>query len=151
MKSNLTHSELTDALCFDEKTGVFTRLKTSSVRKGLVGKESGSKDERGYLRIMVNKKTYKSHRLAWFYVHGVWPKNEIDHINGCKSDNRIENLRDVTREVNTQNLRSSTAGSKTNVIGVSPVSGRTDKFDSQIHANGKKISLCTESYGGRLA
>ena len=128
MKTNLTHAELIDSLSFDAQTGVFTRLKTASARKGLVGKESGSRDERGYLRIMVNKKTYKAHRLAWFYVYGVWPKNEIDHINGCKSDNRIANIRDATRDMNNQNLRSSKTGSKTNLIGVSPVTDSNDKF-----------------------
>lgn len=46
-----------------------------------------------------------AHRVAWAIHYGRWPKNEIDHINGIPDDNRIENLRDVTRSVNMRNRR----------------------------------------------
>jgi hypothetical protein len=45
-----------------------------------------------------------AHRLVWFVVHGKFPDGDIDHINGNRSDNRIENLRDVTRRANLQNV-----------------------------------------------
>lgn len=41
----------------------------------------------------------RQHRLVWFLTHGYWPK-EIDHINGVRADNRLSNLREVTRTVN---------------------------------------------------
>lgn len=44
----------------------------------------------------------KLHRMAWFYVHGEWPKGQIDHINHDRKDNRIANLRVVD---NTENHR----------------------------------------------
>lgn len=45
------------------------------------------------------------HRLIWRLCHGSWPRHEIDHINGCCEDNRIENLRDVTHGINMRNKR----------------------------------------------
>jgi hypothetical protein len=43
--------------------------------------------------------------LAWLYVHGRWPLDDVDHINCVKNDNRIGNLRDVPNEINAQNVR----------------------------------------------
>jgi hypothetical protein len=66
---------------------------------------TGSAWHQGYWRIDVAKKQYFAHRLVWAFYHGVWPRFEIDHINGEKQDNRIENLRDVSRQTNKQNIR----------------------------------------------
>jgi hypothetical protein len=48
---------------------------------------------------------HKAHRIAWFLYHGVWPKDEIDHINNIRNDNRIENLREATRSENQANRK----------------------------------------------
>lgn len=64
----------------------------------------------GYVILMVDWKTYSAARVAWLLIHGSWPKNCIDHINGNKSDNRIANLRDVTRRINQQNQTIHRAG-----------------------------------------
>ena len=58
---------------------------------------------RGYKMGRFNGRNYLAHRVAWFLSHSHWPK-EIDHINGKKADNRLCNLRDVTRRENTRNL-----------------------------------------------
>jgi hypothetical protein len=71
------------------------------------------------LRITVLGKQFYAHRLAWLYCHKVWPKGEIDHINGNKQDNRIENLRDVTQISNAQNKLSAHSRSKSQMLGVS--------------------------------
>ena len=100
----LTQNQLQQALVYDATTGVFTRATRSSNRIA-VGDIAGSRDAKGYICICVGGKTYKAHRLAWLYVHGRWPQFEIDHINGIKCDNRIENLRDVDKSTNQQNRR----------------------------------------------
>ena len=55
---------------------------------------AGSVHSTGYVRIGIDGRKYTSHRLAWLYVHGVWPSDQIDHINRNRSDNRIANLRE---------------------------------------------------------
>ena len=83
-----------------------------------IGDAAGSLNGDGYYRVKLGGKTYLTHRLIWLYTHGVWPVNELDHINGDKQDNRIENLRDVTRSENLQNLRKPLSNNQTGVLGV---------------------------------
>jgi hypothetical protein len=49
-------------------------------------------------------KKYTAHRVIWALHHGEWPKNEIDHKNGIRTDNRISNLRSVIRAENNRNM-----------------------------------------------
>jgi hypothetical protein len=60
----------------------------------------------GYIVIPVDGKQYPAHRLAFLYCTGEMPE-EIDHANGCRSDNRFANLRSCTRSQNNANRRSS--------------------------------------------
>lgn len=57
----------------------------------------------GYIVLGIFGRPYRSHRIAWALHYGEWPKSDIDHINGKRSDNRIINLRDVTRSENMRN------------------------------------------------
>lgn len=59
------------------------------------GKIAGSINSYGYKIIRINKKAYRSGRLAWFYMTGEWPKPFIDHINCIKDDDRWINLREA--------------------------------------------------------
>ena len=102
--SELTHQRLLEVLSFDPETGVFVWRKRYARRES--GDMAGTIHNRtGRLQICIDQRSYFAHRLAWFYVHGEWPKQEIDHINGNKADNRIANLRDVSRAINQQNIR----------------------------------------------
>ena len=68
-----------------------------------------------YIIVRVDMHLIKGHRLAWFMTHGSWPENEVDHVNGDKTDNRIENLRKATRSENMRNCgmkRNNTSGFK---------------------------------------
>jgi hypothetical protein len=83
------------------------------------GDVAGSRNtSTGYIDIFVHGRRYGAHRLAWFYVHGRWPEHEIDHINGERSHNAIDNLRDVPRAINRQNLRRPHRDNSTGFLGV---------------------------------
>ncbi len=68
------------------------------------GKNAGARDARGYLNLHIFCKSYRGHRLAWVIMTGEWPVDEIDHINGVKSDNRFANLREATSSENKANI-----------------------------------------------
>lgn len=98
---------------------------------------------RGYLRIKVAGKTYKAHRIAWFLTYGKWPDGEIDHINGDRADNRIVNLRDVSRMTNTQNLHAAKAHNKSSgLLGVT-FNKNTGRWIAALQANKKEYFLGT--------
>ena len=65
----------------------------------------------GYRQGSVNSKSYFEHRLIWLYHYGEWPKDQLDHINGIRDDNRIENLREVTNQQNQFNKKSASGSS----------------------------------------
>jgi len=102
------------------------------------GKELAWESHReGYLRIRIFDKAYLAHRLVWLYHKGAWPTGEVDHINGNRSDNRIENLRDVPKIENARNRRPSAA----NTSGITGVHRVGKKWRARICVNGKCISL----------
>lgn len=94
-----SQEKLKGLLIYDENTGFFSWAAN--------GKRAGTTDGKGYVRITIDRKFYGAHRLAWMFVHGEDPeKFEIDHVNGLRADNRILNLRKVTRQQNNMNMRS---------------------------------------------
>ena len=68
-------------------------------------KEAGGYDIKGYVRVSIDGKSYKAHRLAWLLKYGTWPDCDLDHINGDPQDNRIINLRQVSHAENMQNKK----------------------------------------------
>lgn len=90
-----------DKLHYDPATGIFTgrATRTSAKREG---RPVGG-IQHGRRRITVGGKTYKAARLAWLYMTGHWPREEIDHINRNSLDDRWCNLRDVDRSTNLKN------------------------------------------------
>jgi hypothetical protein len=92
----LTQKELKLIFHYDENTGIFFRFKHRKLN---------SVCKNGYLQTSINGKKYYLHRLAWLYVYGNFPDKEIDHINNNKTDNRICNLRQVTRSQNLSNTK----------------------------------------------
>lgn len=92
-----------------------------------------------YVTISINNKRYLAHRVAWLIYTGEWPKNEIDHINGNSLDNRICNLRDVTRSQNNKNLGIGKKN-KSGKVGVSFLKKRK-KWIADISVNSKNKRL----------
>lgn len=101
-RPELTAEYLRSVLHYEPETGIFTR-KVSTSNSVKVGDAAGSQSGRGYLNITVGSRLYRAHRLAWLYVYGNWPEDQLDHINRDRADNRIENLREVTNKQNHQN------------------------------------------------
>jgi hypothetical protein len=100
----ITQSELKELLNYDKETGIFIRIKSNSNR-AKVNCVAGNIRKDGYLEVRVCKKSYLQHRLAWLYIYGKFPDKLIDHINGNRNDNRIENLREVDYKENTYNSK----------------------------------------------
>lgn len=136
----LTQQRLRELLRYDPTTGDFY-WKVQTNPRALVGMKAGENSiSWGYRSINVDKKQYRAHNLVWFYFHGEWPTKVIDHINGNRLDNRIENLRDVTRQQNSWNLQKAKSNSKSGYLGVCWRPTKK-KWKAEIRINGKKVWL----------
>lgn len=105
----ISHAELKHLLHYDPETGLWTWLNPLA-RYISVGARAGSNDGKGYIRIQVRGSSYRSGRLAWFYMTGEWPEDQIDHINRDTSDDRWVNLREATQSQNNFNRGSGIRG-----------------------------------------
>ncbi len=110
----LTVEDIRQNLVYDHITGY---LQHAKAKHGKVKPKVGpTKEPR---TVKVGGITISSHRAAWVVYYGVFPSGEIDHINGDPSDNRIANLRDVSKSINQQNKRRPRADNKSGYLGVS--------------------------------
>ena len=130
--STVTQEGLTSRLFYDQTYGVFSWVKACRGIK--VTDKVGVISVHGYHVIMINKRNYFAHRLAWLYVYGELPKKFIDHINGVKTDNRIANLREVNKSENGQNIKSARSDSTSGLLGAYR---HGKNWRSQIQLNGK--------------
>jgi hypothetical protein len=136
--NSLTVERVRELLDYNQQTGIFTR-KVRQNNRMKVGEVAGSNNG-GYVCLSVDGKTYKAHRLAWFYSFGSWPENVVDHINGKKDDNRLSNLRDVTHRHNAQNRTIPPKHSSIGLLGVTKDTRpkmKSAKYIAQININGK--------------
>lgn len=135
---NFTVEQLKTVIRYEPDTGCFF----SVVRRGKqqANTRCGGFHSNGYRLISVFNVRVWEHRLAWFYTTGSWPKNHIDHINGNPSDNRICNLRDVTRSINLQNRHNATKSNKSGFLGVI---ARGNRWRSRIKVEGKDVYIGT--------
>jgi hypothetical protein len=134
----ISHEELKRVIRYEPDTGRFVWL--AKVGHSKVGSIAGSRHSRGYWQVWIAGQQYMAHRLALFYVYGCWPSHDVDHINGIRDDNRLSNLREVSRGLNMQNQRLARVDSSTGLLGVVPNRAR---FAAQIRTNGKTVCLGT--------
>jgi hypothetical protein len=132
----LTQEALHSLFRYDSRTGHFYRLRATGGTR--VGEQAGRKTADRYRRISINGRSYLASRLAWFYIYGGWPKNEIDHINHDTSDDRIDNLREATRSQNCFNSNLSK-----NISGYRGVSHNYAKWKAIINIGKKRFYLGT--------
>lgn len=150
MSGLLTQELLRQLLDYDPVTGLFRWKPRSKERfsaasswlmwnKRYAGTLAGGVSKKGYVLIRVEHTRYPAHRLAWLYVHGAWPVDQIDHINLSKKDNRIANLRECTMSQNKAN----SALSSNNTSGFKGVAWckNLKKWRAYLRFSGKRISL----------
>lgn len=136
----LTVERVRELLNYDPATGIFTR-KVKTAQRHNVGDRAdfltrgGSSP--GYHRVSIDSERYQSHRVAWLYYYGTWPEEFIDHINGDRSDNRIENLRMANSQLNLENIRKPQRNNASGFLGVH-WHAQSGKWRSQIISHGKK-------------
>jgi len=105
------------------------------------GKAAGKKYPRGYVVVRINKKSYRAHRLAWLITTGRFPKEQLDHINCIKDDNRLQNLRECSNAENQRNIGIKPIN-KSGFKGVSWDSAK-NKWRARIKTNYKEKMLGT--------
>ena len=109
-EAKLSHEYVCSILEYNPETGVITnKVDRGVLRGGMVsafaGEVSGYVNDHGYRLIQIDGILYSAHRLGWFMHYGSWPKEELDHKNGKRDDNRIKNLQEATHRQNQQNWK----------------------------------------------
>ncbi len=123
----LTQERLRHDLDYEPYTGVFTR-KTGPRS----GQQAGTIHE-GYIRIRVAGRRYRGHRLAFLWMTGEFPSEEVDHTNGARDDNRWANLRPASRSENNCNT-----------------AARGEMKGASYHARHKTWQVRVQKHGRRL-
>jgi len=104
-ESKLTKQEVRRVLSYDSETGIL-RWRLTTHRCVQKGRVAGFIHKlMGYRIIGINKCRYLSHRLAWLHYYGVWPEDQLDHLNGVRADNRISNLIEANQSQNGKNKK----------------------------------------------
>ena len=127
----LTAERLHEVLQYDADSGVFTRIDKRQKKVGTVS-------TKGYLCICVDYRIYKAARLAWLYMTGRWPENQIDHRDNNRLNNAWANLRDVDNTGNQQNRTEHPERSATGAVGVQKLG---DRYRAKISVQGKRLHL----------
>lgn len=135
-KHIITQAQLKERLHYNPNTGIFTRIKGR--HKSRIGKAAGY-NHHGYIRIKIMTFDCAAHRLAFLYMLGAFPVNQVDHINQTKTDNRWCNLRDVTQAINNRNA-SRRADNESGATGVC-WDKRANKWQAYIQFEKRRIHL----------
>lgn len=102
--SDMTRRYLRSILNYDPETGEW-RWRCRKSGRAALGQLAGSPGSQGRWDIRIDGKLYQAHRLAFLYMTGRWPFDQVDHRNGKRNDNRWSNLREATNGQNAMNQR----------------------------------------------
>lgn len=137
---HITNDYLKEVLKHDIDTGNFIWVKKTSPKSRVnIGEIAGNLNNDGYRRIKLNGKKYQEHVLVWFYHYGKFPNEFLDHVDGDKANNRLENLRECSQGENNRN-RAIASNNTTGFRGVT-FCKQNGKFKATAHFNGEKIHL----------
>ena len=132
------YERFNENLRYEPETGfLYWKVGGKGKRKG---KRAGNTNgHHGYKTINLDKKRYYVHRVAWLLYTKSWPSFDIDHIDHITHNNKIENLREVSKS---DNQRNKTIG-KNNISGTIGVSfcKISQKWRATIFVDGSHISL----------
>lgn len=132
-EAKITADWLRERLYYNPDTGYFTWIITAPGIK--YGRRAGYKDTIGYWRLKLKQIDFYAHRIAWLIQTGEWPKEQIDHRDGDRANNKWKNLRAASHRENTINKKA------TNSIGLKGVRKFGERFIASICPNRKPIYL----------
>lgn len=138
--ADIKPERLWELFTYDPETGQFDARPGVRRKKNADGK-IGYVCSKGYVQITVDGVNTYAHILAWIYMTGSHPAGQIDHMNGVRTDNRIANLRDTSREVNMQNVLRNPAVNRFQRPGV--YQSREGGYRAEISASGVRYQLGT--------
>lgn len=135
-------AKVTSCFSYEKQTGSLVWL--CGPRKGTI---AGTRTKHGYVVVGIDRYEVFAHRLIWIFHAKSWPAGFIDHINGVRHDNRIENLRVVSRQENAQNRRNASKTNHSGLLGVSRnFSGKDKPYVARICSDGNRFHLgCFET------
>ena len=134
----INHDRAVEVFDYNPDIGdLIWKVRTSNRIK--VGDVAGTILATGYIHVRVDSIFYLAHRLIWLMTHKAWPVAQIDHINGRRADNKLNNLRSVDVQGNRRNA----AKSKNNTSGITGVCwGKRDrKWHAQVTVDYQNKSL----------
>lgn len=102
INGRITQSELKELITYDPNTGIMKWRKKNRHSKP-ENVCDGYYNNKGYLLLCINYRQYVQHQLAWLYITGSWPKEQLDHIDGKRDNNIFSNLREATNRQNCYN------------------------------------------------
>jgi hypothetical protein len=138
-RTNLSAERLREVLNYNPRNGVFTwRIMLS--KNVPAGSVAGFVTQLGYRTIKIDGQAYQAHRLAFLYMTGEWPVDQVDHMDGDGTNNRWRNLREASASLNQQNKRRGMSNNKTGLLGVSPCK---EAYKATISIRGKVMHLGT--------
>lgn len=135
---SLTQSQLKEILHYNPDTGVFTRLMNGNFGRWKIGDIAGCvSSESGYVLIRVLGVLQRAHRLAFLYMTGSFPQDQVDHEDHIRHNNEWLNIRQCTNQENHKNE----SLSKNNTSGNIGVSFNRGKWCAYIMVDRKKQHL----------